>query len=419
MKILVVGNGGREHAIVWRITKDAEQHQIYCAPGNAGTAMLATNVELAGDDVEGLVAWAKREKPDLTIVGPELPLVAGLTDALRAQGFLVFGPSQAAAKLEGSKTFAKDVMQAAGVPTAAAAAFSNYEKAVEYVDSIGGAVVVKADGLAAGKGVTVCTTRDEALVALDEALNDKVFGEAGGSVLIEECLIGEEASILALIDGEHIVMLASSQDHERAHDGDKGPNTGGMGAYSPAPVVTEELWPIIRTEVFEKTLAELKKRGITYQGVLYAGIMITKNGPKVLEFNCRFGDPETQVVLPRWQGDIVPAFVACANGTLDESMVSWCAEHAACVVLASEGYPSDYPKGRRIDGLDAVPASATVFHAGTRQDGESFVTAGGRVLAVTGLGETLKEAVSAAYEGVDAIRFDGAWHRNDIAWRAL
>ncbi|NCD34498.1 MAG: phosphoribosylamine--glycine ligase [Spartobacteria bacterium] len=423
MKILVIGNGGREHAIVWRISRDTAEHQIFCAPGNAGTAALATNVNIGVTDVDAIVAWAEKERPDLTIVGPEAPLVAGLTDALRAKNFLVFGPSRDAARLEGSKTFAKEIMQAAGVPTAASRAFSTFDEAIAYLDKVGVPVVVKADGLAAGKGVTVCMTRDEAVHALDEALNDKVFGVAGGQVLVEEFLEGEEASILALIDGTNIVMLASSQDHKRAYDGDLGPNTGGMGAYSPAPVVTDELWPLIREQVFERTLNELHKRGMTYQGVLYAGIMITQDGPKVLEFNCRFGDPETQVVLPRWIGDMVPAFKACATGTLSEDMVAWCPEHAATIVIASQGYPGNYPKNRVIDGLQDVAENNTdaiVFHAGTAiNDQREVVTNGGRVLAVTGVGKTLQRAVCTAYEAASGIHFDGGWYRNDIAWRAL
>jgi phosphoribosylamine--glycine ligase len=421
MKVLVVGSGGREHALAWKLAADSCKPTVYCAPGNAGTTACAENVAISADDLGGLVAWAKENRPDLTVVGPEVPLCAGLTDLLEAEGLRVFGPSKAAAQMEGSKLFAKDVMEAAGVPTARAASFSDADQAREYVRAEGAPIVIKAEGLAAGKGVTVCETVEQALAAIDEAMLSRAFGDAGEKVLIEECLIGEEASILALIDGEHVVMLASSQDHKRAWDGDQGPNTGGMGAYSPAPVVKEDMWPAIREQVFERTLAELKKRGIVFKGVLYAGLMMTADGPKVLEFNVRFGDPETQVVLPRIAGDIIPAFEACIDGTLDDSMIEWKDEQCVTIVMASGGYPGSYAKGKPITGLEEAGAMAgvTVFHAGTSMIDGQVVTAGGRVLGVTAAGETLQQAVSRAYAAVDAISFEAGWCRRDIAHRAL
>lgn len=421
MKVLVIGSGGREHALAWKLAADSRQPVVYCAPGNAGTAACAQNLPIAADDLPGLVAWACENRPDLTVIGPEAPLCAGLTDLLEAEGLRVFGPSKAAAQMEGSKLFAKDVMEAAGVPTAKAASFTVADEARAYVRQQGAPIVVKAEGLAAGKGVTVCETVQQALAAIDEAMLSKAFGAAGERVLIEECLVGEEASILALVDGEHVVMLASSQDHKRALDGDLGPNTGGMGAYSPAPVVKEEMWPSIREQVFERTLAELRRRGIVFKGVLYAGLMMTKDGPKVLEFNARFGDPETQVILPRMAGDLIPAFEACIDGTLEPSLIPWKDEHCVTIVMAAGGYPAAYAKGKPISGLDEAGAmeGVTVFHAGTRLEGGQVVTAGGRVLGVTATGETLRAAVDRAYAAVDKIRFEGGWCRRDIAHRAL
>ncbi len=421
MKVLVVGSGGREHALAWKLAADSRQPAVYCAPGNAGTAAFSQNLPLASDDLPGLVAWARENRPDLTVIGPEAPLCAGLTDLLEAEGLRVFGPSKAAAQMEGSKLFAKEIMEAAGVPTARAASFTVAVEAREYVRRQGAPIVVKAEGLAAGKGVTVCETVEQALAAIDEAMLSKAFGAAGERVLIEECLAGEEASILALVDGEHVVMLASSQDHKCALDGDRGPNTGGMGAYSPAPVVKEQMWPSIREQVFERTLAELRRRGIVFKGVLYAGLMMTKDGPKVLEFNARFGDPETQVILPRLAGDLIPAFEACIDGTLEESLVPWKNEHCVTIVMAAGGYPGAYAKGKPISGLDEAGAmeGVTVFHAGTRlQDGQ-VVTSGGRVLGVTATGDSLRTAVDRAYAAADKIHFEGGWCRRDIAYRAL
>jgi phosphoribosylamine--glycine ligase len=419
--ILVIGNGGREHALVWKLAHDSARPRIYCAPGNAGTAALATNLDLAATDLAGLLAWAREHRPRLTVVGPEAPLCAGLVDRFAEAGLKVFGPSQAAAELEGSKIFAKDVMNKAGVPTAASASFTDEADARSYVRKSSLPVVVKADGLAAGKGVTICSTVAEAEAAIEEAMVRGAFGAAGRKVLIEEYLEGPEASILALIDGERVVMLSSAQDHKRVFDGDRGPNTGGMGAYSPAPVVTEDLWPVIRTDVFDPVLAELRRRGITYRGVLYAGLMLTAQGPKVLEFNCRFGDPETQVILARWEGDLLPALEACASGSLREEHVRWKREVAVCVVMAAGGYPGAYPKGDVVQGLteaNALPG-VVVFHAGTRLHAGQVVTDGGRVLGVTAIGEDLRQAVTRAYDAAARVRFNGAHYRKDIAWRAL
>ncbi len=421
MKTLVIGSGGREHALAWKLARDSRHPQVFCAPGNAGTAELGTNVPIPAANVEDLLTWARENRPEFTVVGPEAPLCAGIVDRFRADGFRIFGPTQAAAQLEGSKVFAKEVMTAAGVPTAAAADFTDAEKALAYIRKLGAPIVVKADGLAAGKGVTVCASIEQAEDAVEEAMVRKAFGDAGQKVIIEECLQGEEASILALIDGRHIVLLASSQDHKRVFDNDRGPNTGGMGAYSPAPVVSDRWWPVIREQVFERTLSELNRRGIRYQGVLYAGIMMTKDGPKVLEFNCRFGDPETQAILPRWDGDILPALEACAEGRLDENLVRWKREACACVVMAAGGYPGDYRKGDAIEGLmdaEALP-DVVVFHAGTKLSGGNVVTAGGRVLGVTALGADLKRAVERAYEAAGKISFKDAHYRRDIAARAL
>ncbi len=419
MKILVIGNGGREHVLCWKLKNDSKEPEIFCAPGNAGTALIGTNLDLSATNLDGIVAWAKENKPDLTVIGPEAPLCAGLTDVLEAEGFRVFGPARTAAELEGSKQFAKEVMQSGGVPTSAYAVFTDAEEACEYVRERGAPIVIKADGLAAGKGVTVAETVMDAEIAIRDALAG-AFGSAGSRVVIEDFLVGEEASILALIDGEHVVMLASSQDHKRAFDGDTGPNTGGMGAYSPAPIVTDEVLEKVRTEVYGRTLAELKKRGIVYKGVLYAGLMIDNGQPSVVEFNCRFGDPETQVVLSRWDGDILPALEACVDGTLSEDLISWKDEQAVCIVMAAGGYPGNYAKGDVISGLEeAASEGATVFHAGTALKDGQVVTAGGRVLGVTALGTDLQNAVDNATAAVEKISWKDAFYRKDIAHREL
>ena len=421
MKVLVIGGGGREHALVWKLASESCRPQVFCAPGNAGTAALAVNLPIQAEDLDGLLAWAMANRPDLTVVGPEAPLCAGLVDRFQAQGLRVFGPSREAAQMEGSKVFAKEVMVAAGVPTARSSTFTEAGKAIEAIGAMELPLVVKAEGLAAGKGVTICQTGDDAVRAVNEALVDGAFGAAGRRILVEEFLEGEEVSVLALTDGQQVVLLASAQDHKRAYDGDQGPNTGGMGAYSPAPVLKPEQMPEVEREVFGRTLAELRRRGITYKGVLYAGLMMTRTGPKVLEFNCRFGDPETQVILPRIQGDLIPALQACIDGTLTPGLVQYKPDACVCVVLAAGGYPGAYQKGQDILGLEAAAAvpGALVFHAGTRAAGGRVLTAGGRVLGVTALGNTIRTAVDQAYQAVGKICYEGVMFRRDIARRAL
>jgi len=407
--------------LAWKLAKDSCLPEVFCAPGNAGTEELGQNLSIGSEDIDGLLKWALENRPDLTVVGPEAPLCAGIADRFAAEGLRVFGPSKAAARLEGSKLFAKEVMQAGGVPTAEARRFDQVSEAREYVSHRGVPIVIKADGLAAGKGVYVCASIEEAHGAIDDVLQKRIFGDAGSQLIVEDCLEGEEASILALVDGKNIVMLASSQDHKRVFNSDRGPNTGGMGAYSPAPVIEDGLWPVIRTEVFERTLAELTKRGITYKGVLYAGIMITRDGPKVLEFNCRFGDPETQAILPRVDGDLLPALQACVDGNLDEELIRWRRESCVCVVMASGGYPGPYETGMVIRGLEEMERldGVVVFHAGTKKVNGSVVSSGGRVLGITALAGDLMTAVSRAYGAVSRLEFDQAQYRTDIGKKAL
>jgi len=421
MEILVVGSGGREHAMCVALAASKRLPKLYCAPGNAGIAQVAECVPIKAEDIAGLVKWCKDHKPGLVVIGPEIPLCMGLADELIKEGFQVFGPTKDGAQMEGSKDFTKQLLLENGVPTAKAGTFTDLEVALAYVRKEGAPIVIKADGLAAGKGVTVCETVAQAEAALQEAMGQKVFGDAGNKVVIEECLIGEEASILAFVDGESIVPMVSAQDHKRVFDGDKGPNTGGMGAYSPAPVVTKDLDAVILERILKPTVAGLKKRGITYKGVLYAGLMITKDGPKVIEYNCRFGDPETQVVLPRLKTDFVNICMAVAQGKLSHLKIEWDERPAACVVMASQGYPGNYPKGKPIQGLEkaAQVPNAYVYHAGTAMEASKVVTSGGRVLCVTGLGADLQDAVKTAYQGVHGIAFEGAHYRKDIAWRAL
>jgi len=430
MKILIVGSGGREHAITWRLAQDAARHELFCAPGNAGMAAIATCVDLKATDVAGIVAWCEANRPDLVVVGPEAPLCAGLVDALEQAGVRAFGPVAAGARMEGSKRFAKDVMQAAGVPTGRAEVFSDAAAAKAALPAYGLPVVIKADGLAAGKGVIVAETAAQAEAAIDDMLVGNKFGAAGAEVLIEEFLDGEECSILALVDGENAVLLPSSQDHKRIFDGDKGPNTGGMGAYSPAPVVTEAMLPEIRERIILPVVRELKRRGITYRGVLYAGLMITPEGGRmaksgsqvnVVEFNARFGDPETEAVLPRLGGDFATTLLHVATGCLQETDVVVKPARAATVIMASGGYPGGYEKGKAINGLEAaaqVPGTI-VFHCGTKAAEGAVLTDGGRVLSVTGMGATLREAVDTAYRAVGLISFDKAFYRKDIAHRAF
>ena len=433
MKILVVGSGGREHAIVWRLSRDEEGHSLYCAPGNAGMAQIATCVPVGAEDVYGIVAWAKAERPDLVVVGPEAPLVKGLVDELEKAGVPAFGPVAAGARMEGSKSFAKEVMDAAGVPTGKAETFTDAEKAKAALPEFGLPVVIKADGLAAGKGVIVAETTAQAEAAIDDMLVANKFGAAGAEVLVEEFLHGEECSILAMVDGNDAVLLPSSQDHKRVFDGDKGPNTGGMGAYSPAPVVTADKLPMIKEKIVMPVVRELKKRGIVYRGILYAGLMVNDensnpHGPlaksgstvNVVEFNARFGDPETEAVLPRLGGSFATALLHAAKGCLKEEDIVVKDVAAATVIVASKGYPGSYEKGKTIAGLGVDDDKSIVFHCGTKSDGAGAVlTAGGRVLSVTGLGATMREAVDGAYARVRGISFDGMFCRSDIAHRAF
>ncbi len=423
MKVLVVGQGGREHVLAWKLRQSPRVSQVFVAPGNAGTATDATNIDVAATDLDGLARFAAKEKPDLTVIGPEAPLVAGLADLLRKQGLRVFGPNKNAAELEGSKVFSKQFMRQHGIPTAefrtfdtARDAFSSVEEREEVP------LVVKADGLASGKGVFVCSTKAEALAAIQEIGVKRVFGEAGSRIVVEDRLEGQEASILAIVDGQSIVPLDTSQDHKAAFDGDVGPNTGGMGAYSPAPLVTPELMDTIIDKILVPTVHGLSRMGRPFNGVLYAGLMLTAQGPRVLEFNTRFGDPEAQPVLMRLKSDLFEILLAAAEGKLEDAPpLDWDPRPAVCVVMASEGYPGDYEKGQTIRGLAdaAVLSDVKVFHAGTRvmEDG-SVVTDGGRVLGVTALGDDLAVAKLRAYQAVKPIRWDGAWCRKDISDKA-
>lgn len=420
MQVLVIGGGGREHALAWKASQSASVEKVYCVPGNPGIAEIAECVKLDITDNEVLVRFAKKHNIDLTIVGPEVPLANGIVDAFRRQGLAIFGPTQAAAQIEGSKSFAKDLMKKYHIPTAKFEVFTEAEAAKAYIVEQGAPIVIKADGLAAGKGVVVAMTLDEALEAVDMMMCDNAFGSAGAQVVIEEFLSGEEASILTFCDGTTIVPMISSQDHKRAYDNDEGPNTGGMGTYAPAPVVTADILARVQKEILEPTVAAMKAEGMPYTGCLYAGLMITENGPKVIEFNARFGDPETQVVLPLLNSDMVEIMLACVNGTLDKLDIKWKNEAAVCVVMAAGGYPQSYHKGDVISGLDtAAEQGAIVFHAGTAQDGDNIVTNGGRVLGVTALGNDIRQAVDHAYQAVKSIRFDNVHYRNDIAYRAI
>jgi phosphoribosylamine--glycine ligase len=421
MKILVIGSGGREHALVWKISQSPKVDKIYCAPGNAGTAELAENVNISADDIQALLKFVKDNKIDLTVVGPEVPLVAGIANEFEKEGLKIFGPRKEAAIIEGSKVFAKQFMIKNEIPTAQAGIFDNAKEAIEYINVVGAPIVVKADGLAAGKGVMVCKTKEEAVSAVKLIMEEKMFGKAGDKVVIEECLMGEEASIIAFTDGESIIPLASSQDHKRVFDDDKGPNTGGMGAYSPAPVVSDHLMEEINLNVLKPFVSGMKQEGIIYKGVIYAGVMVTKQGPKVLEFNCRMGDPETQPILMRMKSDIIPILEAVVEGKLGHKLIEWDERAAVCVVLASGGYPDKYEKGFPINGIDKVDQlpNAVVFQAGTKKVDASVSTSGGRVLGVTALGDNIKFAIENAYRAVLLIKFKNMHYRKDIGKKAL
>ncbi len=419
MKVLVIGSGGREHALVWKLKQSPKVTQLFCAPGNGGIAGLAECVNIKADDIVGLVDFALEQGVDLTVVGPEVPLVAGIVDLFEEEGLKIFGPSQAAARLEGSKVYAKNFMKRWDIPTAGYAAFRDAGAAQGYLKAQKFPLVVKAAGLAAGKGVVICKDLAEALDAVNKIMTEKIFKDAGQSLVIEEFLEGEEASILAVADGKDFILLESAQDHKRIFDKDQGPNTGGMGAYSPAPVVTPELLQEVADKVIRPVIEGMADEEAPFKGVLYAGIMVTKEGPKVLEFNTRFGDPETQAILPRLNSDIVELMMASIEGRLAGMTLEWDARACVCVVMAAGGYPGDYPTGQVISGLDQVSAESVVFHAGTRKDGEFLVTSGGRVLGVAARGQGVKDAIKAVYADVARITFDGVQYRHDIGQKAL
>jgi phosphoribosylamine--glycine ligase len=421
MKILVVGGGGREHALVWKLSQSPRVKGIFCAPGNGGISQSARCLPIAADDLDGLARFSKDTNIDLTIVGPELPLTMGIVDLFNKERLRIFGATKGAAQLEGSKAFAKDLMRQYNIPSARYRVFDDRDATVAYIKKEGAPIVVKADGLAAGKGVILAKTEKEAIEALDAIMVQRVFGEAGDRVVIEEWLEGEEASFIAFSDGERVLPLASSQDHKAIYDANQGPNTGGMGAYSPAPVVTPDVHDRIMEEIMIPTVKALADEGHPYQGVLYAGLMIKGGEPKVLEFNCRLGDPETQPIFMRMGGDLIPVIEACIQGDLTGMELSWDPRPAVCVVMASQGYPGSYEKGKRIQGLDKVEAmeGVFVFHAGTKVEGDAYLTAGGRVLDVTGLGNGIKEAMEVTYRAVAEITWEGVHFRTDIGKKAL
>ncbi|WP_193185915.1 phosphoribosylamine--glycine ligase [Nisaea sediminum] len=420
MRILVVGSGGREHALCWAISASPLCDHLYCAPGNAGIAEVAECVGVKAEDLDGLVSFAKEKAIDFVVVGPEAPLVAGLVDKLAAAGIKAFGPSAAAAQLEGSKAFTKGICDRHNIPTAAYARFTDLEAAKDYVTKMGAPIVVKADGLAAGKGVTVAQTVNEAISALEDAMSDKAFGAAGEEVVIEECLIGEEASFFALCDGRTALPLAAAQDHKAVGDGDTGPNTGGMGAYSPAPVMDQAMIDRVMMEIVQPTVDGMAAEGMPFKGVLFAGLMITADGPKLIEHNVRFGDPECEVLMMRLTSDILPALIASADGQLDQITLRWRDEAALCVVLASNGYPGSYEKNTLIAELPKDTGTVTTFHAGTtRTDKGVLLATGGRVLVVTARGASVSEARSRAYEAVGTVNWPHGFCRKDIGWRAI
>ena len=421
MKVLVIGGGGREHALAWKLAQSPRVTEVFVAPGNAGTALEAnvTNVDLSVSDLDGLVAFAENNAIDYTVVGPEAPLVDGVVDRFEAKGLRCFGPRADCAQLEGSKAFTKEFLKRHNIPTAAYGTFTDVEQALAYLDEVGAPIVVKADGLAAGKGVILAETLDEAKSAVKDMLQGNQFGDAGSRVVIEEFLTGEEASFIVMVDGTDVLPLASSQDHKAAYDGDTGPNTGGMGAYSPAPVVDQMCHNRIMSEVIQPTIHGLAADGLRYRGFLYAGIMVTADGtPKVLEYNCRFGDPETQPILFRLKSDLLDLIEAACHGSLGDQIALWDSRAALGVVMAAPGYPGDYPKGAAIS-LGQDIEDTKVFHAGTAMSGDQPVTSGGRVLCVTALGSGVTEAQAKAYERLKTVQFEGAEYRTDIGYRAV
>ncbi|HAS17565.1 MAG TPA: phosphoribosylamine--glycine ligase [Nitrospiraceae bacterium] len=416
MKVLVIGGGGREHALVWKISKSPKVSKIFCAPGNAGISRIAECVSIRADDVQGLLSFVKHNKIDVTVVGPEAPLVLGISDAFRSEGLKIFGPSKAASKLEGSKAFSKNIMLKYNIPTAEAGVFTDYDNAIEYIRKKGTPIVIKADGLAAGKGVIVATNEKEATDAVKAMMIDMVYGDAGKMIIIEECLTGEEASFLVFTDGRDIIPMPLSKDHKRVFDDDKGPNTGGMGAYSPVPGISDEMYLRIMDDIIVPVIEGLEREGYTYEGVLYTGLMITRDGPRVLEFNCRFGDPEAQPIIMRLSSDIMEIIEGVVGRRLGMVNVKWSDSASVCVVMASGGYPDKYRNGKIISGLNDVAGmeDVMVFHAGSANNNENIVTAGGRVLGVTTLGEDIGKAKEKAYEAVSKIYFDGMHYRKDI-----
>ncbi len=422
MRVLLVGSGGREHALAWKIAQSPKLTKLFCAPGNAGIAEHAECVDISSDDIEGLLKFAIEQAIDLTVVGPEAPLVAGLYDQFNARGLKVFGPSAKMALLEGSKSFSKDVMSRFGVPTAAYEVFTNAKEAMQYTLETEMPIVIKADGLAAGKGVVICDTSEQAVSTLSKMMEQKVFGPAGNKVVIEKKIEGEELSILVLTDGETILPLASARDHKRAYDHDRGPNTGGMGAYSPSAQFDESMIGSIIDQTIRPVIDGLRKEGSPYRGVLYAGLMMTADGPYVLEYNCRFGDPETEVILPRLKTDLLPVLAEIADGKLCQKSLEWYEKACMTVVMASGGYPGSYQKGLSIHGIPAAKAirDVVVFHAGTAlNEKKEVVTSGGRVLAVTALGDNLRAAYDLAYQAIQHIHFEGGFFRRDIGRKAM
>ena len=419
MKVCVIGSGGREHALAWRLSISPSVTKVYAIPGSAAMSDCAELVGIDWQQSDHLISFLKDNQVDLVVVGPEAPLVAGLADVLTKAGIPVFGPSKAAAQLEGSKVFAKDLMKKYNIPTAAYGVFHKVDEAKAFIAQTGAPIVVKADGLAAGKGVVVAMTIDEANAAVEDMLSGNRFGDAGSTVVIEEFMEGEEASLLAFVDGKTVVPMIASQDHKRIFDGDKGPNTGGMGTYAPAPVLTDALRDEAMKTILEPMVAAMGKEGMPYVGCLYAGLMITDEGPKVVEFNARFGDPETQVVLPLLDSDLGEIMMACAKGTLTSNMVKWKDSSAACVILASKGYPETSSKGDVISGDIKQYDTTIVFHSGTKLVGENYVTNGGRVLGVVGLGKDLRTALDRAYERIEHIDFEGMQYRTDIGAKAF
>lgn len=416
MKILVVGGGGREHAIVKKLAQSKKNPKIYVAPGNAGTADIATNVAISVMDFDKLADFAKKEKIDLTVVGMDDPLVGGIVDRFEAEGLRVFGPRKNAAILEGSKAFSKDLMKKYGIPTAAYENFNDPQKAIKYLETTNYPIVLKADGLALGKGVLICKTFEEAKSGIEELMIDKSFGDAGNTIVIEEFLQGREVSVLSFVDGTHYALMTSAQDHKRAKDGDEGLNTGGMGTFSPSPFYTEEVDRFCKEHIYQKTVDAMRAEGREFKGIIFYGLMLTKSGVKVLEYNARFGDPETQVVLPRMENDIIDVFEACIDGCLDKIDLKFENNAAVCVVLASDGYPLEYEKGKKISGLENFEGKTDIFafHAGTKKVNGDIVTNGGRVLGITAKAPTLKEARDKAYEATKLIGFENKYMRNDI-----